>query len=246
MQIKKENVLLLGSEGLLGKSFQLFLKDKENLNTICVDIKKKKISTNYIQANIKNPKSIIKVINFFEKRFNKIDHIIDCVYPILNLKRNKRINKYDLKTLEKNLSKNMSYPIMLCEIFGEYFKKNKIKGNFIFISSIQGIMAPKFDHYKGSSMSSPAEYTAIKFGLSGIVKYFAKYYGKHKINFNCISPGGILNNQSPSFLKKYKKDCLSQGMLNPEDLYSTLYLLLQKNSKMINGQNIIVDDGWSL
>jgi enoyl-[acyl-carrier-protein] reductase (NADH) len=35
-------------------------------------------------------------------------------------------------------------------------------------------------------------------------------------------------------------------MLNAEDISGTLIYLLSDMSKYVNGQNIIVDDGWSL
>ena len=35
-------------------------------------------------------------------------------------------------------------------------------------------------------------------------------------------------------------------MLDPEDLKGALLFLISDNSKYVNGQNIIVDDGWSL
>ena len=74
----------------------------------------------------------------------------------------------------------------------------------------------------------------------------AKYSKNSNIRFNSISPGGILNNQPKQFLNKYKKDCINKGMLNPQDLISAFIFLIDDNSKFINGQNIIIDDGWSL
>jgi NAD(P)-dependent dehydrogenase (short-subunit alcohol dehydrogenase family) len=35
-------------------------------------------------------------------------------------------------------------------------------------------------------------------------------------------------------------------MLDVEDITGTLIFLLSEKSKYVNGQNIIVDDGWSL
>ena len=49
-------------------------------------------------------------------------------------------------------------------------------------------------------MSSPIEYSAIKAGVISITKYLSKYYKKN-IRVNCISPGGIEDNQ-PSLFKK--------------------------------------------
>ena len=37
-----------------------------------------------------------------------------------------------------------------------------------------------------------------------------------------------------------------KGCLDPEDVNGALIFLLSDDSKYINGQNIVVDDGWSL
>ena len=50
-------------------------------------------------------------------------------------------------------------------------------------------------------MTSPLEYSAIKSGIISITKYLSKYYKKRNLRVNCISPGGIANNQ-PIYLLK--------------------------------------------
>ena len=49
-----------------------------------------------------------------------------------------------------------------------------------------------------------------------------------------------------SFLEKYNSSCLSKGMLDPKDLSGTIKFLISEDSEFINGQNIIIDDGWTL
>lgn len=66
------------------------------------------------------------------------------------------------------------------------------------------------------------------------------------IRVNSLSPGGIFDNQSGLFLENYKNQCLNQDMLKNSDLNGTLVCLLSDMSKCVNGQNIIVDDGFSL
>ena len=51
----------------------------------------------------------------------------------------------------------------------------------IHISSIQGISAPKFDHYLNTEMTSPIEYSAIKSGIISITKWLAKYHKNQNI-----------------------------------------------------------------
>ena len=116
----------------------------------------------------------------------------------------------------------------------------------IHIASIQGVSSPKFEHYEGTDKTSPIEYTAIKSAIIAVVKYLAKYCKNENIRVNVISPGGILDDQPTDFLKKYADSCNSKGMLDSEDIVGALIFLLSDQSKFIHGQNIIVDDGWSL
>ena len=119
-------------------------------------------------------------------------------------------------------------------------------GNFIHLSSIMGVVAPKFENYEGTSMTSPIEYTAVKSGIISLTRWLAKYYKNKKIRINCVSPGGILDHQPESFLDKYRKSCTSKGMLDPTDVAGVVLFLLSEQAKYINGQNIVIDDGWSL
>lgn len=95
-------------------------------------------------------------------------------------------------------------------------------------------------------MTSPIEYSAVKSGIISITKYLAKLYKKNNIRINCISPGGIIDGQPKKFLKNYLKSTGTKGMLEPEDLNSAISFLLSDDSRYVNGQNIVIDDGWSL
>ena len=147
--------------------------------------------------------------------------------------------------LGQDLTRQLGGAILFSQQILSFFKKQGY-GNLIHISSIQGVAAPKFEHYKNTSMVSPIEYSAIKAGIIAITKYLAKYYKNKKIRVNCVSPGGILDGQPVNFINRYKKSCTSKGMLEADDLIGTLLFLISKDSKYINGQNIIIDDGWTL
>lgn len=95
-------------------------------------------------------------------------------------------------------------------------------------------------------MTSPIDYAVIKSGLIHLTRYMAKYFKGENIRVNAISPGGIYNNQPELFLKKYNNECSSKGMLDAHDLTGTLIFLLSDGSRYVNGQNIVVDDGFCL
>ncbi len=134
---------------------------------------------------------------------------------------------------------------MASQQFAKYFKKQTY-GNIINVASIYGVVAPKFEVYTNTSMTTPVEYAAIKSGLIHLTKYMAKYFKGMNIKVNTLSPGGILDSQPEEFLSQYKNECLNKGMLDKSDLKGTLVYLLSDMSKYVNGQNIIVDDGFVL
>ena len=95
-------------------------------------------------------------------------------------------------------------------------------------------------------MNSPIEYSAIKSGIISISKYLSKYYRNKNIRVNCVSPGGIKGKQSNLFIDRYRKSCNSKGLLLGKDISNLILFLISEKSQYINGQNLIIDDGWTL
>ena len=67
--------------------------------------------------------------------------------------------------------------------------------------SIYGFAAPRFGIYKGTKMTMPVEYAAIKGGVINLTRYLASYLGEYNIRVNCISPGGVFDGQPAEFVR---------------------------------------------
>jgi len=147
--------------------------------------------------------------------------------------------------LNEDLCNQLGGAILFSQHILRYFKANQ-RGDLVHISSIQGFRAPKFEHYQGTAMSSPIEYAAIKAGVIAITRWLAKYHTGQNIRVNCISPGGVLDGQPPDFLLRYRESCTNIGMLSGEHVAAAVAFLLSPAAEAINGQNLVVDDGWSL
>lgn len=249
--LKNKIIVVCGGLGRIG--FNLTKEILKNGGTvICADINdsnsfkitKKYIKNfNYCKFDISKNEEIDKLIKFCNT-FKKIDGIVNCAYP-KPLNYGKKFKNLDFKYLNDFFNLHLSSSIIINQKFIKLFLKQK-HGNIINFSSIQGISSPKFEHYKQTKMTSPLEYTAAKSSIIAITKYLAKYCKNKNIRINCISPGGIKDNQPSIFLKKYKEATLNKGMLDPDDIMGSIIFLLSDTSKYINGQNLIVDDGWSL
>jgi len=198
----------------------------------------------FFKGNLTEPNTINSMLEKGLEKFGKIDAGVHCAYPV-SKQWGTPFEDLEPEDLGKDLFNQLGGAIIFSQQMINHFQKHGY-GNLVHISSIQGISAPKFEHYSDTNMVSPIEYSAIKAGIISITSYLAKYCKGSNIRVNCITPGGILGSQPESFIKKYNADCISKGMLNAADLNGTLLYLLSNQSKYVNGQNIVVDDGWML
>jgi len=255
--LKDKVVVITGGAGLIGKEFVKSVVENGGIAIIAdineeigmevkEDLIKKLNSTNidFVKLDITSKDSLNDCIQYLDKKYEKIDALVNNAYP-----RNKNYGRHffdvEYEDFVQNLGLNLGGYFIASQQFSQYFKKQGY-GNIINISSIYGVVAPRFDIYEDTSMTTPVEYAGIKSGLIHLTKYMAKYFKGMNIKVNTLSPGGIYNSQPEAFLEKYKEKCLNKGMLDKSDMKGTLVYLLSDMSRYVNGQNIIVDDGFSL
>ncbi len=177
-------------------------------------------------------------------KYGRIDGIVHSAYP-RSEKWGSSFEDLQHEFLSQDLSLQLGGAIMLSQAAYRLFCRQG-GGSLVHVSSIQGVRAPKFEHYANTGMSSPIEYAAIKSGIISITRWLAKYSANQNIRVNCVSPGGVLDDQPEEFLKRYRQSCTNIGMLSAEQVASVIAFLLSSGAAAINGQNIIVDDGWTL
>ena len=250
----KKNILITGGMGRIGYYFSEEMA-KQGHNVVSSDIKisnlqkknlKKYKNHHFIKTDITIEKDLKKLIKFSIHNLKNIDVVLHCAYPktkdwgksFLNLNK---------KSLYLNICNNLGATIIFAKLITQQFLKQK-KGKFIFFSSIYGLSIPRFEDYPNpNKIYSPLEYVAIKSAIISVTKYLGKFFKKKNLQFNCISPGGLREKkQTKKFVLNYKKHCNSKGFLDPSDLSGVISLLTSDHSKLINGQNIVVDDGWTL
>ena len=250
-------IVITGGAGLIGKEFVKAVIQNNGI-AIIADINedigkqaKESLSVelntsniDFVKLDITSKDSLIECINYLENKYKRIDALVNNAYP-----RNKNYARHffdvEYEDFVENIGLNLGGYFVASQQFAKYFKKQNY-GNIVNISSIYGVIAPKFEVYENTSMTMPVEYAAIKSGLIHLTKYMAKYFKGMNIKVNALSPGGIFDNQNEIFLNKYKDQCLNKGMLDKGDLTGSLVYLLSDMSQYVNGQNIIVDDGFVL
>ncbi len=117
-------------------------------------------------------------------------------------------------------------------------------GSVINISSMMGMRGPDLTNYEGTTMGDlPPDYFFHNAGLINLNRYMAKMLAGKNVRFNCISPGGLFNNQPQQFLENYCKKVPLGRMANTDDIKGLIVLLSSNAGAYINGENILMDGG---
>jgi len=255
--MKGKKILITGGGGRLGSAIgkeclmqgaEVILIDNNEsaLNRVANECRQLSLD-NCLQTykgNGCSEEGIINIVKHVKDRMGNIDGFVHGAYPRSRTWGCKLENLEEINLIE-DLSKQLGGAIMISKyVINELLKHEG--GSLVHISSIQGVRAPKFEHYVGTDMNSPIEYSAIKAGVIAITKWLAKYYGRKGVRVNCISPGGIEDGQPEIFVERYRKSCSNIGLLRSEHITKTAALLLSEDGIGINGQNFIIDDGWTL
>ncbi len=251
-----KRIVVVGGGGLLGSKICLELI-LHGANLIIADkslksaeIVAKKIETiedksiPIVEVSITEEVSVVKMITYCHEILGGIDGLVNTSYP-RNSNYGKKFEYVTYQDFCENVNLHLGGYFLVSQKILDYFKNNG-GGCLINISSVYGVIPPRFELYEGTEMTMPVEYAVIKAGIINLTKYMTKYFAGKKIRVNCISLGGLINNQPKSFLESYNKYCINKGMLEPVDITGTVRFLLSDESKYINGQNIVVDDGFTL
>lgn len=129
-------------------------------------------------------------------------------------------------------------------------RTEKWKGGVLinFASIYGGAVASDPRRYEGTDLFDSEEfltYSAVKGGIVALTRELAVRYAPHNVRINCISPGGISDNQPYEFVKRYCDAVPLSRMAKPEDLIGPVIFLASDASRYVVGQNLVVDGGLS-
>ena len=241
--LKDKVIIVTGGSGLLGREIvsDLMLKGAMAINADInedTDLKK-----NNFKINITSEKSIVDGIETISKYYGKIDGLVNNAYPRTE-DWGTKFEDISYKSWQKNVDIQMNSTFLFIQkLMPELLKT---KGSIVNMASIYGVVGNDMTIYENTNIGSAAQYSAIKGGIINLTRYLASYYGKQGVRLNCVSPGGIFDNQDALFVSNYEKKVPLGRMGIPNDIAPVVSFLLSEEAKYITGQNIIVDGGWSI
>ncbi len=250
-----KRVVVTGGAGLLGRHLCAAVAQQGGL-VIVADLNRE--AANQVAAgiidrggrasgraiDITSGDSVNQLIKDLHAEFGGVDAVVNNAYP-KSQNYGRRFEDVEYSDMCDSLSIHLAGYFLVAQKFAQYFKLHG-GGNIVNMSSIYGFMSPRFDIYRETAMTMPVEYALIKSGVIQLTRYIAQYYKSTKVRCNAVSPGGVADGQPDNFVSNYNAFCATKGMLDPEDVSGPLLFLLSDNAMYVNGQNLVVDDGFSL
>jgi len=247
-----KTILVAGAAGFLGRTLCQALLDN-GASVVAADIETQNLKLTFSDSTGLLPGISLYQVDFnvpsqveslFE-RYPQLTGAVNCTYP-RHPSYGRHFFDVTLDSFNENVQAHLGVAFLFAQQSAKHFKVNQQPFSLVNLSSIYGVVAPDFDIYQQTTMTMPVEYAAIKSAIIQLSRYVTSYIGNSDFRVNVVSPGGLFDHQPANFLDKYKARTLGHGMLDPMDICGAIMFLLSDQSKYMQGQNLIVDDGFTL
>lgn len=112
-------------------------------------------------------------------------------------------------------------------------------GSIVNLSSINALLGP----------AALAAYVAAKGAINALTKSLAREWGRDNIRVNALSPGWVVTERqlklwlTPQAEDEWMKQVALQARILPDDIARGALFLASDDSRMITGQNLVIDGG---
>jgi NAD(P)-dependent dehydrogenase (short-subunit alcohol dehydrogenase family) len=218
--------------------------DEAKGNALAEELVKEGYDAHFVNFNITEMEKAEENIKSLIDKFGKIDVWVNNAYPRTRDWGNK-VEDLKLESWRSNVDMHLNSYSWFSRCVAMAMKDGKIAGSIINFGSTYGVVGNDFTVYDGTSMTSPMGYAAIKGGIINLTRYLASYFGKYNIRVNNVCPGGIFDNQNPTFVNNYNHKVPLGRMGTPSDIASGVLFLASDAASYVTGATLMVDGGWT-
>ena len=249
LNLKGKIVLVSGGAGNYGKCIVEGLAEAEgtviiasrNTDKVLETVSKFReegLDIHAMQVDQGNHSSIVTLKAAIIKKFGKLDVFVNNAVS-------RPMKAYDdpIENFAESMRINATGAMDILREMADLIEKSG-GGSIINIASMMGMFGPDLSNYEDTDMGwPPPDYFFHRAGIINLTRYLARIYAGKNIRVNCVSPGGLFNNQPERFLENYNKKVPLKRMANNDDIKGLMVLLASDAGAYINGENILMDGG---
>ena len=240
-----KTILITGGTGKVGQQLLNYFS-KKGMTVVFTSRSEEKIKALSsekiigIKVDFQDNDAVDIIIKTLRKQGLKINYLINNARDLDALKV-----ENDGKILQENWHKEYQIDVVIPYNLTIELAKLESLEKVVNISSMYGVSAFNPNLYEGE-FKPTLQYACAKAALIQLTKCLAVLFKDKNISVNCISYGGIDGRVDESFRNRYAKLCPQGRMMKEEETIGAVEFLLSENSTYINGQNLIVDGGWTI
>ncbi len=249
LSLKGKIILVTGGAGLYGKCIVegmaeadgtviIASRNLEQISNTTAQFRESGLDVHSIQVDQADHASVMAMKEDILQKFGKLDVFVNNAVS-RPMKGYEDSMDHFAESMRVNATGMMDILREMCLIMEE-----NGGGSVINISSMMGMFGPDISNYEGTNMGTPPpDYFFHNAGLINLTRYLARIFAGKNIRVNCVSPGGLFNNQPQRFLENYCKKVPVGRMANQDDIKGLMVLLASDAGAYINGENILMDGG---
>ncbi|HDH06707.1 MAG TPA: SDR family oxidoreductase [Nitrospirae bacterium] len=222
----------------LNANLALIARTEDNVKKVAESMDSSLERVNYFACDVQSEDSLIEVRDKVVEKMGKIDILLTCAAaPAIS----GNTEELSLENWRSLVSIDLDGVFLSCKTFGLNMIKNGY-GRIVNITSFHNV----------ATYPNRAAYNAAKSGVEGLSRALAVEWGKYGITVNTVAPGPIRTPRTSWFLSQSPD--VEDGMLGrtpnvrlgeTEDVASLIAFLVSNEAKHINGQQIVIDGGWT-
>jgi NAD(P)-dependent dehydrogenase (short-subunit alcohol dehydrogenase family) len=237
--IAEATALLAGSEG-----YRVFIAGLDEPQ--CRDLKARIAGSGYFVGNLIEPSAAEGAFSACLKKFGRVDAVFNVAGASGRQFGDGPVHECSVEGWDKTLEGNAKPTFLMCRAAVRHWLKAGSGGTILNIASVLAF-TPEPVHF------STHAYAASKGAIISMSRAMAAHYAPKGIRVNVIAPALVKTPMSaraqadPEIVKFIRrKQPLSGGLLEAEDVAQSALFLLSGRSRHVTGQVVAVDGGWSV
>jgi NAD(P)-dependent dehydrogenase (short-subunit alcohol dehydrogenase family) len=197
----------------------------------------------FFTADVSKPEEVNRVVAAAQKKFGRIDVLVNNAGTNSPAELRKSIDEYDPAEWHRVVAVDLDGLFYFCRAVSPGMVARKA-GVIINIASVLGLIPIRLQ----------SAFVAAKAGVINLSRSMALELGPLGIRVNAIAPGSILTRRTRDLFYNPAKQHISDSLIshiplgrpgNPEEIASAALFLASSDSSYVTGSVLTVDGGWT-